>query len=198
MEILRSNWVLGFLALALMLGVNAYVVIKKVEPMLLIFTPEEKVVPVAEQPGFWSFRSWEIEQLIIELEEKYKDLSKDEVELKELKAYLEAEKEEIEDSRRKLEVMREELSGEVVKIESKEKKNLSELADTYSNLPPEAIVEIFNQMDDEFVLKILSFMEPGVVAPIFQVMINSTANEEFSVNRVARLSELIRKKSTVN
>lgn len=142
-----------------------------------------------EVPKFWSFRSREIETLVSSLNERQKQIANRENENKQVEGIVQSEKKELESSKAEIQAIREKLLAHIIVIEKSEEKNLIELANTYTNLPPESVVEVFKSMDDVFVIKIISHMETEVVASIFQSMISSAGN---ATERVARLTQLMR------
>jgi hypothetical protein len=80
----------------------------------------------------------------------------------------------------------------VVEIQGDELKNLKTLAATYSNLSPKAMLNIFKEMDDVSVVKLLALMKTDVVSPLFEEMSKQAASDPAMAKRVAQLSEKLR------
>lgn len=194
MNALKSFWVISFLTMVIGVGINVVLILGELDDMLdsvSIVVPEQEEI---ESSRFWSFRTREIEKLIEDLSSRQSEIDKRAQELAQIEAHVETEKKELKAAQLKLEQLQQDIEGSFIKIEKSEAQNLNELAVTYANMPPDAAIEVFKEMDDVFVVKILSLMEPEVLAPIFQAMLASSGNAEYSSKRVARLTELMRKR----
>ena len=185
-------WIGGIMALALSFGINVVLILMPMDayvaPFMVFAKPDE------ELQRFWSFRSREIERLMLNLEVQKKILSQKEYSVAGMESMMNAEKEELAESRRQIETLRSDLIDKISQIEKSEEKNLGDLAKTYSSLLPATTVEIFKQMDDVSIVKIIAFMEAESLAPIFQAMVNEEGKSGFSAKRVAKLTELLRLK----
>lgn len=187
MKILNSYWFLFGLAIALSLGTS--------EVLLFMFVKQANpakhfMKPVAKEPtntAFWSFRSREIEKLVSNLKTEQKEIKERETGMLDMENRVRAEKKELNDLRQNIVNYRKELSSQVIDVESNEKKNLQELAQTYSTMKPDEVVKIFAELDDVMVIKILTFMNSDTIGPIFSKMTDSGESK-----RVANLSKLIR------
>ncbi|OIO59376.1 MAG: hypothetical protein COZ46_04575 [Verrucomicrobia bacterium CG_4_10_14_3_um_filter_43_23] len=187
MKILNSYWVLGSIALAIAFTTS--------ETMLYMFAVN--IPPIRDSqlanPGdattFWSFRSSEIEKLVSSLNGERTEIAEREQSIREMEERLKSEKQELTELRQNIVTFRNELSSDIVEIEASEEKNLKELAQTYSTLKPDSAVQVFKEMDDVFVVKILSYMSSDVIGAIFS---NMTAKGDSK--RVANLTKLMRLK----
>ena len=191
---MKSVWVQGILAILLCMGVNTYLLLKEMDKALAYLNSVILEEKREELPRFWSFRSREIEKLVVDLRNQKQELRKRDMEAKQMEAYIAGQQKELEKLKGEIEKIRMDLTKKLVVVEKNEQKNLGELAATYTNLDPTAAVTVFNEMDDVFVVKILSSMDPAVVAPIFQAMVTGAGNKGFSAQRVAKISELMRLK----
>jgi len=191
MKIFKSYWVLGLLALVISF-LTSTLFIFQAKQYLLTEIYEVYKKPEQEKPGFWSFRSREIAKLVNDLLRQNKINREEQAKLKESEAQIQSEKRELAETRNEIENLRNSISQEILEIKKSEEANLSELAITYSNLPPDTTIEIFKEMDDLFVVKILSFMEPDSVAGIFQAMVKQGDKSKSAAKRVANLTELLR------
>ena len=185
-------WIGGLIALVLSFWVSAEAVLKHMdaymEPFKVFAEPDE------ELQRFFSFRSREIERLMLDLQAQKRLLSKREDNISGMESMINAEKTELAESKKQVETLRAELIDKISHVEKSEEKNLTDLAKTYSNLLPATTVEIFKQMDDVSIVKIISFMDAEAVAPVFQAMVNEEGKSGFSAKRVAKITELLRLK----
>jgi flagellar motility protein MotE (MotC chaperone) len=140
----------------------------------------------------WDFWTIEIDNLASELKEEKGRQHKQAELLDQRAARLDAEQQELEKLRTNIETMRKEIGDKVIEMRADETKNLRALAQTYTNLTPKAAVAIIREMDDNTVVKILSFMKPDVIAPIFEEMSRTSDKDGLLARRVAVLSEKLR------
>lgn len=194
MNALKSFWVQGFIGMLTAVSMNVFLIMGESRSMLdsiEINIPEPEVI---ENSKYWTFRTREIEKLIEDLTSRQTVLIERSSELDKREAFIETEQKELERTRADIDALQAEIRSTVLKVEKGESANLADLAKTYSNMPPEAAIEIFKEMDDLFVVKILSLMDSDTLAPIFQAMLSSSGNAQYSAKRVARLTELMRKR----
>ncbi len=174
-------------------GTGMYVVMNELTKM-----PELGGAPPVEltklPPRLWNFNSDAVNQLIADLKTGREKLSTDEKNLVTLKAQLEAEKAELAKTREELELMRKEIDDRVLEIQENEIVNLKTLAKTYSAMPAPAAVNIFREMDENMVVKILSCMKVEFSGPILGEMskVQTKPGEESMATRAARISDKLR------
>jgi flagellar motility protein MotE (MotC chaperone) len=192
-RILQSNLFLGLLAVALFFGCQAALI-----NALFPSAHEAEPTRTAEiEPGeparfYWDFWTPEIDTFVEDLKAQRLAFEERKAELANFAARVQAEKLELENSRQILETMRENLEARIVEVSLSEQRNLKSLAQTYSNLSPEAALKILREMDDEFVVKILMHMKPDVVGAIFERMTTETDSADVLVKRAALLSNRLR------
>lgn len=187
---LKSPWFLGFLALIINLATTFMFMKGNLDnfvPQLPEESEEEQVIT-----RFWTFRSREIERLVLALEKERRRIKDIEMEALELKAITEAEIKELDQVRAELLALKDTFKGQIIEIEKAEESNLTNLAATYAEMEPDLVAEVFKEMDDILITKILSFTSPEVTGPIFQSMVNSAGNSDYAAQRVAKLTEMIR------
>jgi len=192
MRLLNAPWFLALLALALVLGTQA--VAFKIYWKEL-FPPPKDILLVHRQdpsPLHWSFSTEEIEALQRELESRLQKAKEKESFLANYEARLEADRAEVEDMMRNVEIMRDSLLQDVIRLEEAEQRNLKTLAKTYSELDAPATVNIFNELDDATVVKIMFFMKPDIVAEILEEMATRQGANGALVRRAAKLSDMLR------
>jgi flagellar motility protein MotE (MotC chaperone) len=138
----------------------------------------------------WDFWTVEMENLSTELKEEKGRLAKKTEELNRRLAQLEVEKGDLARTRAEIESMRQTIDERVITIKADEGKNLKSLAVTYSNITAPAAVSIIKELDDTTAVKILSFMKPDIVGPIFEAM--ATSSDATMAHRAAVLSDKLR------
>lgn len=189
-KLFGSTWVLSVLALILGLGTQAGVIAWRLNSSHV--EEEHAAGPKPPETLVWTFLSPEIENLKQELRSRVEALASRERELQDYEVRLRAERAEIEKLKRDIESRRAELSASITEVQALEQKNLKNLAATYSNLTPAAALAIFEQMDDEMVVKILAFMKPDPVGQILEEMARTKEGEGTLAGRAAVISNKLR------
>ena len=115
-----------------------------------------------------------------------------EIDLGKLEAQIKSEKEELEKVRADIEAMRDQISQSIPRVEEAEVKNIKSLAKTYSSVKPTAAVAIFKELDDNTVVKILSFMKAETAGAILAEMSRQQDKDESMAKRAARISDKLR------
>lgn len=191
MQLNKIFWIATLFALVISIGLQAWLMQGAMDESIRRVEPPRDVV-LETNSVFWTFRTREIDSLVANLRDKNIDLNKRENQVKELELRLASEKEELNKLKSKVEDSMKQLSDRLFEVDQVEQKNLKNLAATYSNISPDAVILIFSEMDDSLVVKILSYMSTDVVGPIFQAMAESQEKEGISAERVAKISELLR------
>lgn len=191
MNILKSTWFIAFFALLVTVSINTVLLLSGLNSIPVMVEPPKETV-FESTSVFWTFRTREIDSLVLNLRQKNNILAQKEEDITSLTKQLSAEKEELVLLKDKIEKTRKELSEKILEVKDSEKKNLKSLASTYGAMPPDSVVKVFGHMDDVLVVKILTFMSPEIIGGIFQAMANITGIDGVSPDRAARLSELIR------
>ena len=140
----------------------------------------------------WYFRTDEMDKYVEELREREAALDKREEELNNLSNHLEGERQELDDLKKEIERRHKALSEEIMIVRKNEIANLRNLATSYSNISPQAAVVIFDQMDQNLVVKILALMKPDVVGLIFEEMAKNGERDPVKARKAAQLSEELR------
>ncbi|EDY82089.1 hypothetical protein VDG1235_1709 [Verrucomicrobiia bacterium DG1235] len=185
--------VIALIALLLMLGTQ-FVALKLYWSELFPEPSAQALVVQREEPEpfQWGFASDYINQLESELHSRIAALDAREEELAAYEARLGADRAEIEEIKTQVELMREHLLEGVVKLESDETENLKRLAKTYATLTPDATVNIFRELEDATVVKILFFMKADTVGAILQEMATANGGVAEQVRRAAKISDMLR------
>lgn len=193
MQILSKPWFLAVLGLILAIGTQ-FVALKVHWEELFPEKKHKALVVTREEPQAftWGFSSDAILQLQRELEDRISALDLREQNLASYESRLQSDRAEIEDIKAQVELMRNELMEGIVKLEGDEQENLKRLAKTYATLTPEASVNIFRELDDSTVVKILFFMKSDTVGAILQEMATANGGVAEQVRRAAKISDMLR------
>ena len=190
-KMLRNPWLIALIAVVLGVGTQALVL-----QMRLGHPPEPEKDPHAqpEAPAFvdWSFVTPEIEAMRTELKDRIAAVETRENELRDYELRLKAERAEIEKIRREVDRMRATVEKTITEVQVVEQKNLKTLAATYTNMTPLAVLAIFREMEDDAVVKILSYMKPDPVGQLLEEMARTKDGEGTLAGRAAVISNKLR------
>lgn len=190
----RTNfWIISIAAMLIHLSVSFGLILSRVGEFVV--SPEKIIEEIViGSPEHFDFVSQGIDELVEDLRLERQKVAERERQLIELEERINEEKAELKRLSGHIETYRNEISRKIFLLEEAEKKNLKSLATTYANISPEAAVTIFSEMDDVFVVKIMSYMPDDAVASIFQTMSRIQGEDGPLSERVARFSEMIRLK----
>jgi len=185
----RTILLLALLAAILNVGITAGMIYLKGDK----FNASAGLLEAEPLPlTLWSFKPASVDSLIAELRQEKERLSAKESDLASLEAHIKSEKAELEKTRAEIEAIRDEISQAVPRVEEAEVKNIKSLAKTYSNVKPAAAVTIFKEMDDNTIVKILSFMKAETAGAILAEMSRQQDKEESMAKRAAKISDKLR------
>ncbi len=137
----------------------------------------------------WEFTNPEADQLIAELKVEKKALEKREQQLNDLALRLTAEQTEINQATQSVHQLQIDFDKNVVRVQEEETANLKKLAKVYSDMTPESAANIFAELDDPSIIRIMVFMKENETAAILEAMAKKGSPE---AKRVAALSESLR------
>jgi flagellar motility protein MotE (MotC chaperone) len=137
----------------------------------------------------WEFTNPEADQLIAELKAEKKSLEKKEQQLNDLALRLAAEHAEINQATQSVHLLQVDFDKNVVRVQEEETANLKKLAKVYADMTPDSAANIFTEMDDPSIIKIMVFMKDGETAAILESLAKKGVPE---AKRVASLSESLR------
>ncbi|MCH2155182.1 MAG: hypothetical protein MK080_04190 [Opitutales bacterium] len=195
MDIFRSYWVLALLALIVNVGTFTVAFMNGKSAVMSAWPKPEPVRdPTQKSPHvpFWDFSTTQIESLIDDLQAEKTRLEEREMAISKIETRVDAERREVARLKQEIETYQDELIDRITRVEESEARNLKTLADTYTGMPPEMVVSVFEEMDDYFVAKLLSLMNTETVSGIFEQMVARGNNDPAKVRRVASLSERLR------
>ncbi len=192
MKFFVSGWGLAALALPLNVGTTLALLLPALSTLSLpeLGPPDKTALP----PRMWSFKTEAVEQLIAELKSGQEKIATDRKGVAALQSQIAAERAELDTLRADIKSVQDEIDQRVVQIEEQELKNLKSLAQTYSAMNPPAAVAIFREMDENMVVKVLSFMKSDRVGAVLGEMGKAPERPgtESLAKRAARISDKLR------
>ena len=150
-------------------------------------TEEEQTV------SFWERHDPEVDLLLHEINNEKELLAKRASELKELETRLAAERAELNQVTQRVAQVQQEFDQSVIRIKEEETPNLKKLAKLYMTMSPEGASAIFRELDDQVVVKLLTFMKEDQSAPLLEAM---AQQGEEQAKRAASLAEAMRTTTT--
>lgn len=203
MKMLSNIWIIGFLALLFFAAPMGWIVFKEgSKPPELPETMYDKEVDGQAVAALWNTQTGYVEQVAEELKGKLKALDARAAELDQVEERIRQEREELARLQDAIVAEQQKLDDMILSIEASEVKNLRSQATVYSNMEPDAVVQVLDTMDDIDVAKILYFMEPDIQSELFAAII--AANPEAAARqpgspprlsgaeKVARLNDLLK------
>ncbi len=191
MQLILNKWFAPVLAMFIVLAVSSLRVYQYLDSTLMAYANSFRTEDV-DYYVYWTFHTRELQKLIDALENRQKEVADRGEELRLYEERLGAEKKELEVVRERLEALRKNIDEVVVQSRSAEMKNIKTLASTYSAMSADVVAGIFNQMDDNMVVKILALMKSDTVGAVFEAMTAQPGQEAQMRARIARLSEKMR------
>jgi flagellar motility protein MotE (MotC chaperone) len=137
----------------------------------------------------WAYHNPEVEQLIIELKNQKSQLTSRERELQELASRLAAERAELTTVTHSVAQMRLDIEKDIVRIRDDETGNLKRLAKVYATMDPAAAAQVFKEMDETTLTKVMTVMKDAEVSPVLDALARLG---ETGARRAAALSERLR------
>lgn len=150
-------------------------------------TEEEKVA------GFWERHDPEVDQLLQEMKAEKEVLAKRAAELRELETRLAAERAEINQVTQRVAQLQLEFDQSIIRVKEEETPNLKKLAKIYTTMSPEGAAAIMRELDDQVVVKVMSFMKEDQSAPLLDAM---AKEGDAQAKRAATIAEALRKTTT--
>jgi flagellar motility protein MotE (MotC chaperone) len=187
---LNSPWIgsiVGLIAFLMVTGATWNAATRKIQAAHKAAIDATNHVAKADTP--WSFDTVEIDALVKELKEERELLNKREKDLNDLDERLKAERNELIQLTQTVSRMQKDFDLSVSRVTEEETANLKKLAKTYSGMEPDGAANIFKQMDDSSIVKIMLFMKEQETGPILAAM---SKGGETEAKRAADLSEKLR------
>lgn len=190
-RILQSSWLTAVLGCVIYLGVTfALLSPNKFEGALAAQQKAEKVEKSANDDPSWKFKNPEMEQWMNELKREKEALEERAQQLQELAVRLEAERKELTAVTQTVYQLQTEFDKNVIRIKDQEMENLKRQAKIFSNMSPEAIAALVNEMAEDEAVRILFVMKPDQVSAILEVLSKQGKTES---KRAATITEKLRR-----
>jgi len=142
----------------------------------------------------WNYHISSVEDLRVKIEGEREVIRKEQAQLEILDKRVRSEIEELERIRAEITAIREGINADYIEIEEAERANIAQLSSVYTEMRPEAAVNILVDLDLELVVKILSGMDEEPASRILAEM--SAAPEESKMRgmaaRITRMMQLIK------
>jgi flagellar motility protein MotE (MotC chaperone) len=185
-KLLTSTWMTAVIGAMIYLGTTAAL---WKTPVRAREVADDKPDVAATQTGpSWDFINPEADQLIAELKAEKKALEKKEQDLNDLSVRLQAEGAELKIVTQSVQKMETNFDLDVIHVREDETVNLKKLAKVYADMAPDSAANIFDQLDDPSIVKIMMFMKDGDTAGILE----SLSKKNAAAKRAAALSERLR------
>ncbi|HTI70340.1 MAG TPA: hypothetical protein VMF06_10250 [Candidatus Limnocylindria bacterium] len=195
MKLLKNPMVTSVIGGILYLLVTAMLIIKGVPPL----RPKEAVdandttedAAPATRHGKQIFdpRDAEADSLIKELQREKAAVNSRERELREWEARLRTEQMELTVVTQRVSRLRDDLDKEITRVKEDEAVNVKRLAKMYGSMDPVAAANIFLQMDETSLVKIMMLMKDAETAPVLDAL---SRQGDIGAKRAAQLSERLR------
>lgn len=137
----------------------------------------------------WEFFNPEVDRLIAELKQEKETLASRKQQLDDFAARLDAERAELNIVTQAVHQMQMDFDRHMVRVQEEEEANLKRLAKTYAAMSPEGAAKIFEEMEDEQIVRIMVFMKESEVAEILELF---ALAGDIQTKRVAIISEMLR------
>jgi flagellar motility protein MotE (MotC chaperone) len=154
---------------------------------------------VREAPGVrlvgpsWEFSNPEADQLVTELKEEKSAVATRQQELNEMATRLDAERSELGQVTQSVRQLQNDFDKSVLHVQTDETANLKKLAKVYSEMDPQTAADVFVEMDDVSIVKIMIFMKDSETAGILEALAKKGKPQ---AHRTAMISDRLRLAST--
>ena len=199
MKILLKYWYIILLAILLSVGAAAGILyLRKPEwmpPPVDPLAEERELAPIADMSDDyvkWNFEIVQLEDLREELSKEREVIEREQQELEALQVQVDQEIAEMTELRDEINQLQESVRKEFECIEVSEEANLKNLAKVYSAMKPAPIVRLFQEMEEELVVKIMSAMQAETAAGILEEMSQDGNNRQI-IERAVRITDQLRK-----
>ncbi len=189
MKMLTSRWGLAIIAAISYILTSTLVILQGLPK------PGPKMAEAtAKPPRIWSFKTDAIDELITELHDERTRFTEEQKSIEAMRAQITTERAELERVRDEIKALREELDQRVVKIQESDVKNIKTLSVQYSTMKPVTAVAIFQEMDEDMVVRILSVMKADRITAVLEEMakVREKPGEEPTARRIVRLMDKLR------
>jgi flagellar motility protein MotE (MotC chaperone) len=152
--------------------------------------PSSAVTATTHNPKvIWDPRDGETDQLIKELQREKAAIASRELQLHEWEERLKSEQAELTVVTQRVFQIRNELDRDITRVREDEVANLKRLSKMYGSMEPAAAANVFLEMDESSVVKIMMVMKDAETAPVLDALARQGA---VGAKRAASLSERLR------
>lgn len=198
MKLIIKYWYLVLISVILNAGagIGALIVRKDAWLPQPVDTTEDKsskseIASMSDEYLEWNYGVMQLEDMQAKLEEERASIDEERVELDLLRQQVEMEVNELEELRKEIDALRASVNDEFYLIEASEEENLKRLAKVYAEMKPVPVVELFENMDLELVVKIMSVISEDAAAKIFSEMTRQDQNPAI-LRRAIQITEKLR------
>ena len=192
MKFLTSAWGIAILGLLLNVATTLALLLPAIGTLIQpeVGPPEKTALP----PRMWNFKTEAVDQLIGDMKKEREKIETERKGMAGIQGQVAAERAELDKVRADVKSMQDEIDRRVVQIEEQELKNLKSLSQTYGAMNPPDAVAIFREMDENMVVKVLSFMKADRTGAILGAMGKAPdkPGSENMAKRAARISDKLR------
>jgi flagellar motility protein MotE (MotC chaperone) len=141
----------------------------------------------------WTFQNPELEQLVNELRHEKETLQQREQQLKALETRLQSERSNLAVITQAVHRLQKDFDQNVLRLKEEEAANYKKLGKLHAAMSPESAANVFREMPDDEVVKIISYMKVDEVSGIFDALGRLGKSE---AKRVATLTDRMRRTLT--
>ena len=192
MKILQSTWMTVVISAVVYFG--ATLAFWKT-PVRARTTAADAGVNLTKFGPSWDFVNPEADQLMAELKTEKAALTKKEQDLGDLGTRLQSERSELDAAAQNVKKLQADFDQNVTRIKEEEIANLKKLAKVYAAMSPDSAANIFAELDDTAIVKIMVFMKDGETAGILESLAKKGQTD---AKRAANISERLRLSSYRN
>lgn len=190
-RILQSSWFTAAVGGLLYLAVTlALISPGKFQGVVSAAQRAESEKKSADNDPSWKFRNPEFDQWMAELKREKEALELRAQQLQELAARLEAERKELTAVTQMVAQLQAEFDKNVIRIKDQEADNLKRQVKVFSNMSPETVAALVNEMAEDEAVKILYLMRTDDASAVLETLTNMGKVE---AKRAASISEKIRR-----
>jgi flagellar motility protein MotE (MotC chaperone) len=190
MKIIQSPWFASVLGAVMYMGVTV-ALLKPEKLQGARVESHQDTAPKIQMAGpSWNFRNPEMEQMVAELQQEREALKEKEKQLQLLETRLLTDRQELNIVTQTVQRLQKEFDQNVLRLKEEEAGNLKKMGKMYGGMAPEATANIFREMPDDDVVKVLAYMKVDEVSAILQSFSKMGKTE---ARRAAMLSDRMRR-----
>ena len=145
-----------------------------------------------ENTDGWNKQVHEFSKILLDLKTAEEQQQERQQQLDKLAEQLSNEREALNLLKQSIEILQKELERQIILIKDSEVKNFKTLAETYTNMTPEAVAKLFAELEESSVIKVMHFLAPDVLGPILQAMAQDLAKNKEKAPKINHLLETFR------